>query len=93
MVVTKNLDNFFHQWTHVETDSHVDRPGWDDWCVENISIRALKWDKYNHVTIQPRGKVTKIRNLIYRFKHEEDAMMFLLKFSGRVISINELQND
>jgi hypothetical protein len=84
----KNIDNYFNEWTHVETDSHVDRPGWDDWCVANIGIRALKWDRYvpKYNVIVP---VRKILNVVYRFKHEEDAMMFLLKFSGRVITIND----
>jgi hypothetical protein len=91
----KDLSNYFSDWVHVVFEPRINNPGdvvfmsrridtIDEWCGNNIGIRGLMWDRFEKVIpygVHTRGgKMT----MLYRFKREEDAMMYVLTHGGKV---------
>lgn len=76
----KDLNTFFKDWIQVSIprDKFVEAY---DWCQSTISIRSLLWEV---TTIHTQRE--KFRALdkapLFSFKHEKDAIMFMLKFDG-----------
>jgi hypothetical protein len=91
--LTKNISDYFDNWTHIDANNQIG--GWmptvtpilDQWCEDRISIRGRFWDRYHKPEI-PSYKTTTIHrgailHLIYRFKFDQDAMLFVLTHSGK----------
>jgi hypothetical protein len=97
--MSKNLSNYFDEWIYVDhnndnTDVENGISELTAWCVENFGIRGLKWDcrwmKFRNNNPKIRSEIT--NKFCWMFKTEQDALMFILKYGGNVIDINNLYN-
>ncbi len=95
----KDLSNYFSDWIHVTwtpiivntvdivfIDQQINKV--DYWCEDNIGIRGLMWDRGEKIIPYGKNQASLTRRgwstTFYRFKKEEDAMLFVLTHGGKV---------
>ncbi len=82
----KTLDTYFADWTHIDVGGIKAQTTWMDiWCHDNLGMRGGKWDRYHKPAIPTTETVTRgsVIHEVYRFKNEQDAMLFVMANSGK----------
>ena len=97
MTKKKDLSTYFDDWYRI--DCVCDKkttPEMEEfvaersqWCSENLgSIKGLKWDTLRYAKPVKRGQMAGFI-FTFRFKHEEAAMMFILRWGGSFVVTNQ----
>jgi hypothetical protein len=68
----RTLDNYFDDWIRIRI-SEADIHTYKTWCRENFGYQGLLWDV---------GYDERIKSYLFRFKNDDAALMFKLKFDG-----------
>jgi hypothetical protein len=83
-----SLENYFDKWTHVEIDSTYSTP-MIKWCENRMGIRGLNWLVDLNYFIQEEVTTNTYtgygrRACMFMFRDEGEAVLFILKFSGKM---------